>query len=197
MQSKSCFALHRPPSPWNQLRWHACRCGLTKRYESGSTFHRLNRYAVQNGMNSVPNTWTRTVLHLTSAEIPSNSVPNPERQEKMQVQNFWSKNGAGVTRPALKVSRPAPKVPRKVSVHVDSEALRINTLASASGSNQICAFLSCQLGSKIAHSAPGFVDAVMRCHVFADMESTSTRFRVHEIVLWYYYIRFRHLHWLR
>ena len=30
-QSKSCFALQRPPSPWNHLRWLACRCGLTKK----------------------------------------------------------------------------------------------------------------------------------------------------------------------
>lgn len=108
-------------------------------------------------MYSVPKTWTWTVLHLTSVESPPNSVPSHKKTTVQLLQNFWSKNEADSTRPAPKVSRPAPKVFGKLFVHVDSEASTINTLA-ASGSNQTCPSCHVSLGPNLP--TPNFADDV-------------------------------------
>lgn len=113
-------------------------------------------------------------------EITFKQCSKPQGNYCTVTPKLLKQNEADVTRPAFKVSG-------KLFVHVDSEALRNNTLA-ANGSNLTCPSCHVSLGPKLP--TPDFVTLWMLCHYFADIESTSiyARFRVPEIVLRYYSI---------
>ena len=149
MRSKSCFALHRPASPWNQFLWRACRCSL-------STFHRPQQiYAsimqriltstLQNGMNSVPNTWTRTVLHLTSACYKPHenycTVTPKFLKQKRSWRNKTSTQSLQTSSQGLWQTLRARRFRGIEEQYLGCKWIKTNL-----------SFLSCQLGSKIAHS---------------------------------------------